>query len=98
MTAHFDPDDAFLRDDAVPDAGFTERVLDGLPPPSARRAPILLAFATAAGALGAILVSGPAGGLVAALVAWASAAPLAAGGAAAALAAGAAVIALPGDR
>jgi hypothetical protein len=93
----FDPDEAF-RAETIPDAGFTERVLDGLPRPRRGRAPLLLAFATAAGGLGAILASGPAAGLAAALVAWASGTPLVAATVAAALAAGAAVVALPESR
>jgi hypothetical protein len=50
------------------DAGFTGRVLERLPPArQSLRAPLLLGFALASGALGVGLVLGPASGMVAAI-------------------------------
>ena len=69
MTApDLDPLDGALSGQYLDDAGFTERVMEQLPPARrSLRTPILMGFALASGALGVALALGPASGMVAAL-------------------------------
>jgi hypothetical protein len=66
MNSDGDPlDEAFASGPYLDDGGFTDRVMERLPPARrSARVPILLGFAIGAGALGVGLILGPASSLV----------------------------------